>query len=133
MSREITSAEVGQRPIDNSLVASDDVARSTVQAKEGMSYQSLATMSDDDIANTHSDSMDPLRGHTRKERPGEFVISGQADLVFAKAGFAIGDKIYHKKRKKEGKVKDVTASGKVQVLFDDGDSGWMAKDNLVKL
>lgn len=79
---------------------------------------------------------DPLAGRFATEEDvisGRVSLSGNVDPLFGQAGFAIGDRVYHKKRKKEGTVKDIAASGKVQVHLDSGDIGWMNKENLAKL
>jgi hypothetical protein len=60
-------------------------------------------------------------------------ISTEADPIFAKSGLAIGDKIYHKGKKKEGVIKDMLASGGVIVKFEDGKKGTVDSKNLVKL
>lgn len=60
-------------------------------------------------------------------------ISGEVDPLFGKAGVSIGDRIYHKKRKIEGKVIDVRASGKIDVKLDDGTKGTTSPDNIVRL
>jgi hypothetical protein len=46
--------------------------------------------------------------------------------------FKKGDRVYHKRRKKEGIVKDVSSDG-VQMKFDNGEKHWVRPENLVKL
>lgn len=66
-------------------------------------------------------------------RPSKLKITGTIDPVFSKSGFTIGDRIYHKKLKEEGKVVDLLASGSVIVKLDNGKKGITAAANLVKL
>lgn len=61
------------------------------------------------------------------------AMDGRIDPVFGKSGLAIGDRIYHKIQKIEGKVTDLSANGKVYVDFDDGRKGKTIKENCVKL
>lgn len=94
--------------------------------------------------NARISSDDPLvgKGIRQEENIPNFVpgkpmtgikLTGTADPVFAKAGYAIGDKVYHRKLKKEAKVIDMLASGPIVIKFDDGTKGKTAPENLVKL
>lgn len=120
-------------------------------------YKSVATMTDAEIAASASGMSDPLRamvgivnedqliGYQRSvlddhldglatgRRPAQMKMTGTVDPVIASIGFAIGDRVYHKLRKKEGKVDDVAAKSGVHVKFDDGGRGWQKPENLVKL
>jgi hypothetical protein len=60
-------------------------------------------------------------------------ITGEVDPIFGKSGYTIGDKIYHKRHKMEGKVIDLLASGLVKVKFENGKKGEVKPENIVKL
>jgi hypothetical protein len=106
----------------------------------GRSKEELAAEAD----NARHSSLDPLaaKGILQEENIPNFVpgkplpgikITGEADPIFAKAGFAIGDRVYHKLKKLEGTIIDLMASGKVIVKLDDGRKGTMQSSNIVKL
>lgn len=96
---------------------------------------SLGTMQNADVlaqANTKANGMIDPTAVRRGRAPGGFAMNGVADTTFGSA-FAIGDRIYHKERKKEGKIEDISAAGKAQVRYDDGTTGWALQANIVKL
>lgn len=88
---------------------------------------SMAAMSNDQLvdAHNHAPTPDPLAGKLR--------MSGVADPRTYSQSLKIGDRFYHKEKKKEGKIVDLSASGKAQVAFDDGRTGTVLQSNLIKL
>ncbi len=60
-------------------------------------------------------------------------MNGRSETSTTSRQFAIDDTVYHKVHKKEGKVVDVAASGKVQVKFKNAPAIWVLPRNIVKL
>jgi len=132
------------KPEDTSGMTQKD---DTVYKDNNAPHTSIAAKSKDAILSEANRSAhsgeDPLARMVRQDVnvPGFYSgsvpisgkITGEADPVFARMGFAIGDRVYHKKQKSEGVVKDMLASGKVIVHLDNGVKGKSDPSNLVKL
>lgn len=122
------------------------------------SYRSVATMTNDQIVGAAQGQPDLLRGmvgivkeeqlpaHQRSiledqldglakgRRPRTITsLSGTADPQLEKSGIVIGCKVYHKERKMEGKVIDVSVKSGVKVRRSDKVEQWWNPKYLVKL
>lgn len=129
------------RPNDTSgMTEADDTVHSTHVPATSIAARHKDALVEE--ANNAQTPDDPTSGRVRQDinvpgfytaaRPGG-TITGTIDPVFGKSGFAIGDRIYHSGKKKEGTVKDLMASGGVIVKFDDGKKLQANAENLVVL
>ena len=141
--------------LDESMKTQDNTVYDGIPTKGA----TIGKIPNNELVTMHSGALDPLASRVRQATPAEeaahlaatkaakaarlHVVSpspssgesmtGTADPLFAH-GFQVKDKVYHKVRKKEGKIDDLAASsGKIHVAFEDGSTAWCQGANLVKL
>lgn len=145
------------RKPDDSILQGDVIKQLPGQnSSNPTSYRSIATMSNDQITAARLGQPDPLSSVTVNEdrlpahmrsilddqaqglregrKPRTITsLSGTADPQLEKSGIVIGCKVYHKERKMEGKVIDVSVKSGVKVRRSDKVEQWWNPKHLVKL
>lgn len=145
------------RQIDESISQGDVIKQLPGhKSSNPTSYNSVGTMTNDAILDASRGQPDPLRGmvgivkedqlpsHMKSilddqaegmsqgRKPRTMTMSGQPDPTLAQSGIVVGCKVYHKERKVEGKVLDVSTT-RAEVRRDDGKRQWWDLKKLVKL
>lgn len=147
----------GMRQPDPSIMQGEVISQMpSSKSSNPTTYRSVATMSDDEITSARTGG-DPvggiavpesrLAGHQKSilddqeqrlrlgfvPKNSSATMSGTADPMLASSGVVIGCKVYHKERKKEGKVLDISIKRGLEVRRDDGKKQWWDPGKVVKL